>query len=84
MVKFTSFLMVGLIVASVSVFANEEMPTNVGAPSAPAMPAQGSNPGTPSVNGMGGNPEMGNQATKREPARRHHKKKHRKHRRHSR
>jgi hypothetical protein len=82
MIKFMSFLVVALIMANVSVFANDEMQTNMGAPVAPAVPAQGVNPGTSSESGMKTGNEMGKQEAKREPARRRHRRRHHKRRHH--
>lgn len=82
MIKFMSFLVVALIMTSVSVFANDDMPTNMGAPVAPAVPAQGMNPGNSSESGMKMGNGMGKQEAKREPARRRHKKRHPKRRHH--
>ncbi|MFM8316535.1 MAG: hypothetical protein ACKOA8_19820 [Deltaproteobacteria bacterium] len=87
MIKFISLLMMTLVMASVSVFGNEEMTTNVETSSPPATPAQGTGAGNPTMTGMTGTTgtsEVGNSSTQREPARRHHKRKHRRHRRHRR
>ncbi len=79
--KFMTFVMAIVFMSNVSLFANEGMPTPVGEPSAPAVPAENMTQGAPTTSAVTTDSGAGKEVKKREPARRRHKRKNRKHRR---